>query len=197
MGAELRGRRQDLRRLKRAQRGADPRARAEVGLPGQPHHARGGGDRPDHRALTWLGHVFEHVATGLQNIAGEDVSYGKTRSADPDGGRPGVYTMLCEHAPRHEGIEFGERAVRLQCSVRPTALRPDGTVPDDWDRASARTDCIRCAQRALGPSTAALVKAAQARPIPWLRRSCSGGCSISIWSTLPGPRQGLCALAAR
>jgi len=76
------------------------------------------------------------VATGLQNTAGEDVSFGKTRSADPDGGRPGVCTVVCEYA-----------------------------------------------QRALGPSTAALVKAAQARHIPWLRPSCSGGCSISTWST--------------
>ena len=30
---------------------------------------------------TWLGHVFEHVAIELQNVAGEDVSFGKTRSA--------------------------------------------------------------------------------------------------------------------
>ena len=37
---------------------------------------------------TWLGHVLEHVAIELQNIAGEDVTFGKTRSA----GRPGVYT---------------------------------------------------------------------------------------------------------
>ena len=31
---------------------------------------------------TWLGHVLEHVAIELQNIAGEDVSFGKTRSTD-------------------------------------------------------------------------------------------------------------------
>ena len=34
---------------------------------------------------TWLGHVLEHVAIELQNIAGEDVTFGKTRSID---GRP-------------------------------------------------------------------------------------------------------------
>ena len=33
---------------------------------------------------TWLGHVLEHVAIELQNIAGEEVTFGKTRSA----GRP-------------------------------------------------------------------------------------------------------------
>ena len=36
---------------------------------------------------TWLGHVLEHVAIELQNIAGEDVTFGKTRSIDD---RPGV-----------------------------------------------------------------------------------------------------------
>ena len=30
---------------------------------------------------TWLGHVLEHVAIELQNIAGEAVTFGKTRSA--------------------------------------------------------------------------------------------------------------------
>jgi cyanophycinase len=29
---------------------------------------------------TWLGHVLEHVAIELQNVAGEDVTFGKTRS---------------------------------------------------------------------------------------------------------------------
>ena len=36
---------------------------------------------------TWLGHVLEHVAIELQNVAGEDVTFGKTRSTD----KPGVY----------------------------------------------------------------------------------------------------------
>ena len=30
---------------------------------------------------TWLGHVLEHVAIELQNVAGEEVTFGKTRSA--------------------------------------------------------------------------------------------------------------------
>jgi cyanophycin synthetase len=73
---------------------------------------------------TWLGHVFEHVAIELQNIAGEDVSFGKTRSVD---GQPGVYTVVYEYAQRDEGIEAGELAIRLLCSlclrhsVRPAA----------------------------------------------------------------------------
>ncbi|MCI1710143.1 MAG: hypothetical protein LKM39_07115 [Chiayiivirga sp.] len=36
---------------------------------------------------TWLGHVLEHVAIELQNVAGEDVTFGKTRSIDGRAGR--------------------------------------------------------------------------------------------------------------
>ncbi len=116
---------------------------------------------------TWLGHVFEHVAIELQNIAGEDVSFGKTRSVDD---RPGVYTVVYEYAQRDEGIEAGELALRLLCSLLPPALQPADVVPADWDWPSARDEYIRYAQRrALGPSTAALVKAAEERKIPWLR----------------------------
>src|SRR4026209_2082144 len=53
---------------------------------------------------TWLGHVLEHVAIELQNVAGEDVTFGKTRSID---GRPGVYTVVYEFAQRDEGVAAG------------------------------------------------------------------------------------------
>jgi cyanophycin synthetase len=116
---------------------------------------------------TWLGHVMEHVAIELQNIAGEDVTFGKTRSID---GRPGVYSVVYEYAQREEGIEAGELAVRLLCSLLPDELRPEGSVPEGWDWPGARDAFIRYAQRrALGPSTASLVKAAEARGIPWFR----------------------------
>ncbi len=115
---------------------------------------------------TWLGHVFEHVAIELQNIAGEDVSFGKTRSTN----RPGVYTVVYEYAQRDEGIEAGELALKLLCSLLPDHLKPEGVVPADWDWPTERDAYIRYAQRrALGPSTAAIVRAAEARGIPWLR----------------------------
>src|SRR5512139_584266 len=115
---------------------------------------------------TWLGHVLEHVAIELQNIAGENVTFGKTRGA----GAPGVYTVVYEYAQRDEGIAAGELALRLLCSLLPDAIRPADTVPDDWSWPDARDEFIRFAQRrALGPSTASLVRAAEARGIPWLR----------------------------
>src|SRR5215813_1360377 len=115
---------------------------------------------------TWLGHVLEHVAIELQNIAGEAVTFGKTRSA----ASPGVYTVVYEYAQRDEGIAAGELGLRLLCSLLPQELRPAGAVPEGWSWPEARDQFIRFAQRrALGPSTASLVKAAENRGIPWLR----------------------------
>jgi cyanophycin synthetase len=115
---------------------------------------------------TWLGHVLEHVAIELQNIAGEEVTFGKTRSAGP----PGVYTVVYEYAQRDEGIAAGELGVRLICSLLPPSIRPADSVPDDWNWDEARDEFIRFAQRrALGPSTSSLVRAAEQRGIPWLR----------------------------
>lgn len=116
---------------------------------------------------TWLGHVLEHVAIELQNVAGEDVTFGKTRSIDD---RPGVYSVVYEYAQREEGIAAGELALTLLCSLLPENLRPDDSVDADWNWPDARDQFIRYAQRrALGPSTASLVKAAEDRNIPWLR----------------------------
>jgi cyanophycin synthetase len=115
---------------------------------------------------TWLGHVLEHVAIELQNVAGEQVTFGKTRSA----GKPGVYTVVYEYAQREEGIEAGELAMRLLTSLLPKELQTNGILPADWDWPTARDEFIRYAQRrALGPSTASLVHAAEERNIPWLR----------------------------
>ena len=115
---------------------------------------------------TWLGHVLEHAAIELQNVAGEDVTFGKTRSVD----KPGVYSVVYEYAQREEGIAAGDLALRLLNSLLPPELRSRGSVPDDWQWPVARDEFIRYAQRrALGPSTASLVRAAEERGIPWLR----------------------------
>ncbi len=116
---------------------------------------------------TWLGHVLEHVAIELQNVAGEDVTFGKTRSIDD---RPGVYSVVYEYTQREEGIEAGELALKLLASLLPKHLRPDDSVEEDWSWPDARDEFIRYAQRrALGPSTMSLVRAAEARDIPWFR----------------------------
>ena len=139
---------------------------------------------------TWLGHVLEHVAIELQNIAGEDVSFGKTRSTDV----PGVYTVVYEYAQRDEGIAAGELAIQLLCALLPQELRPAGIVPSDWNWEEKRDEYIRYAQRrALGPSTASLVKAADERNIPWLRlneQSLDPARPRQVSTAHPGDRHG-------
>jgi cyanophycin synthetase len=116
---------------------------------------------------TWLGHVMEHVAIELQNVAGSPVTFGKTRSID---GQPGSYDMVFEYRDEAVGLEASALALRLILSLLPADLGPDDAPAGDWDFASERDRFIRYAQsRALGPSTAALVKAAEARDIPWQR----------------------------
>jgi cyanophycin synthetase len=115
---------------------------------------------------TWLGHVLEHVAIELQNVAGIKVTFGKTRGA----GEAGVYDVVYEYEQKDEGLEAGELALRLLRSLLPGECRPAEAPPADWDFARERDAYIRFAQRrALGPSTASLVHAAEARGIPWMR----------------------------
>src|SRR5690349_2840098 len=58
---------------------------------------------------TWLGHVMEHVALELQELAGIDVGFGRARS----GGAPGVYNVIYECEERETGILAGETAIEL------------------------------------------------------------------------------------
>jgi cyanophycin synthetase len=116
---------------------------------------------------TWLGHVMEHVAIELQNVAGSNVTYGRTRSID---GRPGFYNMVFQYKDDTVGREASALALQLLHSLLPAELRPAEAPGDDWKFADERDRFIRYAQRReFGPSTASLVRAAEARDIPWLR----------------------------
>ena len=115
---------------------------------------------------TWLGHVLEHVAIELQNVAGVKVTFGKTRETS----RPGVYDVVFEYEQEDVGIEAADVALDLLHSLLPRELRPEGHLDDAFDLIVRRDDFIRYAQRrALGPSTASIVHAAEQRGIPWLR----------------------------
>jgi cyanophycin synthetase len=115
---------------------------------------------------TWLGHVLEHVAIELQNEAGAKVTFGKTR----DAGSPGVYDVVYQYEQAEVGLEAGQLGMRLLHSLLPESLRPAGSLPADFAFAPARDEFIRFTQRrALGPSTAALVRAAEERDIPVIR----------------------------
>ncbi len=115
---------------------------------------------------TWLGHVLEHVAIEMQNIAGEDVTFGKKRSIDD---RPGVYDVVFEYEQADVVNEAADLALALLHSLLPAELQPTDWDPQ-WQWEVARDEYIRYAQkRALGPSTASIVREAARRGIPWIR----------------------------
>ena len=115
---------------------------------------------------TWMGHVWEHLAIELQNVAGAEVTFGKTRGS----GELGQYNMVYEFEQEQVGLQAGELAINLIRSLLPQDLVDPGERAPDFDFATERDNFIRSAQRrALGPSTASLVKAGRDRDVPWLR----------------------------
>jgi cyanophycin synthetase len=114
---------------------------------------------------TWLGHVLEHVAIELQCLAGTRVTYGKTRSR----GLPaGQYHVIYSFAEEVVGTAAGALGLAVIRHLLPAEREAHDPAPFDF-----RAECealVRLAQRrAFGPSTAALVRAAEERDIPWIR----------------------------
>ncbi len=117
---------------------------------------------------TWMGHIMEHVALEIQNIAGSGVSFGRTRTT----GETGMYNMVYAYKQRDAGIEAGHLALRLLMHLLPKHLQEqvDHTIDPDFDFETELEAFVRRAQRReFGPSTQSLVDAAVERNIPWLR----------------------------
>jgi len=120
---------------------------------------------------TWMGHIMEHVAIELQNMAGSEVSFGRTRTTGEDG----HYNMVFQYKQRDVGLEASRLALALLLHLLPDDLKEqliddDVEIEDDFDWDEEMESFVRFAQRKeFGPSTASLVKAAEERDIPWLR----------------------------
>ena len=111
---------------------------------------------------TWMGHIWEHVALELQNVAGAEVTFGKTRGA----GDTGHYNMIYEFEQEEVGLRAGQLGLDLLHHLLPEDLVEEDLRPKDFDFTEERDKFIRAAQRrALGPSTWSLVKAARERGI--------------------------------
>ncbi len=117
---------------------------------------------------TWLGHVLEHCAIEVQNVAGSDVTFGRTRGT----GEPGQYNMVYEYRQRDVGLDAGKLAMRLLMHLLPQSLKEQVDYDFDpefnWDD-ELRSFVLRAQRKEFGPSTGSLVKAAQERDIPWIR----------------------------
>lgn len=117
---------------------------------------------------TWIAHITEHVALELQCVAGNEVSFGRTRSA----GEVGHYNMVYAYIHRDVGLAAYELAVKLLIHLMPKDVQKQTGIEleEDWDWDEELSSFIKRAQRhAFGPSTASLVAAAEERDVPWLR----------------------------
>lgn len=106
---------------------------------------------------TYLAHIFEHVALELQCMAGYEVSFGKARGS----GSPGVYDVVISYRNKGAAVQAvceADQVLKAVLEGRPMNIKK----------------AIAAIQQAgdhneLGPSTAAIYRAAQEKGIPVMR----------------------------
>ncbi|MCT7948586.1 cyanophycin synthetase [Ancylothrix sp. C2] len=108
---------------------------------------------------TMMGHVVEHVALALQELAGMDVGFGRTRETST----PGTYQVVFEYLDEQAGRYAARAAVRLCQSIVDTGHYSVSEVEQDIQDLKELW-----AEAALGPSTETIVKEAEIRGIPWM-----------------------------
>jgi cyanophycin synthetase len=106
---------------------------------------------------TYFAHITEHVALELSDLSGISVAYGKTIY----GGEEGVYQVAVRYKCE-EGMRF---LLETAVSLVEEAVKGKH-FPVEEKVAEAKRIISR---NAMGPSTSSLVKAAEARGIPWAR----------------------------
>jgi cyanophycin synthetase len=108
---------------------------------------------------TYMGHIIEHIALELQELAGMTAGFGRTRETST----PGVYNVVYDYVEEQAGRYAGRSAVRLCQSIVDT-----GTYPlEELERDLADLRDLH-ASSSLGPSTETIVTEADARKIPWM-----------------------------
>lgn len=105
-----------------------------------------------------MGHIVEHVALELQELAGMPVGFGRTRETST----AGVYNVVFEYVYEEAGRYAGRAAVRLCNAIINHGVYP----PEELAQDLADLRDLR-ANSALGPSTETIIKEAEARDIPW------------------------------
>ncbi|NUZ05872.1 cyanophycin synthetase [Piscinibacter koreensis] len=107
---------------------------------------------------TYMAHIVEHVAIDLQVLAGHAVGFGKTRHLR---GMPRHYRIVVSY--RAEAVASAAIDAAVDLVQRTARAEP-------FDSAAALAELRRLVARsAIGPSTRAIVEAAERRRIPVLR----------------------------
>ena len=112
------------------------------------------------REGTMMGHIVEHVALELQDLALMHTGFGRTRET----ATPGVYQVVFEYLNEEAGRYAGRAAVRLCQSIVDRGRYPKAELEQDIQDLK---DLWRDA--ALGPSTEGIVQEAEKRGIPWMQ----------------------------
>ncbi|NCT46025.1 MAG: cyanophycin synthetase [Microcystis aeruginosa G11-09] len=94
------------------------------------------------RTGTYMGHIIEHIALELQELAGTPVGFGRTRATST----PGVYNVVFEYVDEQAGRYAGRAAVRLCQSLVDTGTYSKEELAQDL--ADLRDLCNNAA---LGP----------------------------------------------
>ncbi len=111
---------------------------------------------------TMMGHIIEHVALELQELAGMPAGFGRTRETST----PGIYQVVFEYVDEQAGRYAARAAVRLCQSIVERGRYSQAELEQDLqDLKELYRDS------ALGPSTEAIVKEAEAKGIPWMPMS--------------------------
>jgi len=106
---------------------------------------------------TLLGHVMEHLSIELQNLAGMNVGFGKTRETK----EPGVYNVVIRFFDEYAGIYAGKMALHIINSI---LIKQEVQV-----RQIIENLILIREKRMLGFSTQQIVNEAESRRIPYQR----------------------------
>ncbi len=107
---------------------------------------------------TWMGHVIEHIALELQTLAGMDVGFGRTRTANE---KEGVYYVCFTYMEEDAGVYAAKASVRIaQSLINDTSY----DLNEDIQKLREIREDTR-----LGPSTGCIVEEAAKRNIPYIR----------------------------
>ncbi|MFC4768534.1 cyanophycin synthetase [Effusibacillus consociatus] len=106
---------------------------------------------------TYFGHIVEHVALELTELAGIPAFFGKTLYADG----PGIYDVVVEYKAEQSTRYILKTAVELVEALAKGEPFPLEKHVEEAKRIAALTE--------LGPSTRAIVDAAERRGIPYVR----------------------------
>lgn len=107
---------------------------------------------------TWMGHVIEHIALEIQTLAGMDVGFGRTRTANE---KEGVYYVCFTYMEEDAGVYAAKAAVRIAEALTNGA---DYNLEEDIQKLREIREDTR-----LGPSTGCIVEEAAKRNIPYIR----------------------------